>query len=1154
MLTHKRLFILSVWLFLIVSVTMPPIYAQRAVLSENHRVVLMQMAQDFNYQNQIQRTAALQWARENNVQTRIETKDGRILELMFMDEDLVPVYYETRNQAAAFTTGAMQLQQRGNIRLNLSGKNISAGIWDGGSVLTSHQEFGQRASVKDGGTISNHATHVAGTIGAQGVDLKARGMAPQVNIMSYDWNNDLAEMAQEAANGLILSNHSYGFSLGWGWDGGAWKWNGHNDSLYDYRFGFYGAKSKALDQLAYAAPHYLVVWAAGNDRSDTGNGTRPGDGPFDCIGPEGIAKNVLTVGAVQKLVNPYTSAVDVVMSSFSSWGPADDGRVKPDLVGAGVSIYSATSTSNTSYGNMSGTSMATPNVTGSLVLLQELYKKRHGRFMQAATLKGLAIHTVKQTGYTQGPDYQYGWGLMDAEKAAQMILWEDNEKYFIREINLKQGKSFEMTFEADGSGDIVAVISWTDPAGTPVDAARNPRNRMLVNDLDMRIYNELGDQVFLPWILNVESPVDDATRGDNIRDNVEKITINSPVAGKYLLRVTHKGILESGIQNFALILQTQNTPQMKTLYWIGNSGKWSNPDNWSFNSGGTPASVIPGPNDHVVFDENSFGSDNFPFALEMDGHAKCYSFNWYTDKEVLINGQNNNIDIFTSLFIGKSNNLTIKHLAIDFTGNMPVNEISAGGKGFEDVKITFTGSGSWKALTDLHLNSIEVYNGKLDLSELNIQVKYFIAIPESNIQIDIRNSQISGLHKFVTAEDVDFLAQSGKLQFNNNIGDPDAIVRIAGQFSGDVEIINGVLRIEGSCVFNRLQNAGQLVIEDNFWVKDLELEAGSELTLSGGKILTIENNFNIASLAQSTVKIMAEGEQSAIIHGTSHKKYCFDYLHIAGVDTDGISLFNAGENSTIIKSSGWLTRKCDDLIFADFSYQFACAGGLTHFINLSSGYIDHQIWNFNTDLDNNTSSEWDAYYIFPSPGHYPVSLQVQGGIQNSQVSKVVEVVPNTLTKGSIIVSGIKYTSSSTAPKYQWFLDGKPIPNAIFRNYFNEDGRGGNYQVLIHNDICSMISEPLLVTNTNQHLAVNSDIKVYPNPVKELLYINFEGVKATANQLRIQVIDQSGRVILSEEFRSQFSSVEVGTTALYPGFYIVQIKLDDQMFSKKIIVH
>src|SRR5690606_15629273 len=137
--------------------------------------------------------------------------------------------------------------------------------------------------------------------------------------------------------------------------------------------------SQQIDELAFSKPFYTVVWAAGNDRSDAGDGTKNPDGPEDSIGPEGVPKNNITIGAVCE-VRDYRGHEDVIMSSLSSWGPVDDGRVKPDLVGMGVNVFS-TALSNEgqsdSYTTLSGTSMAAPNATGSLLLLQELYHSRN---------------------------------------------------------------------------------------------------------------------------------------------------------------------------------------------------------------------------------------------------------------------------------------------------------------------------------------------------------------------------------------------------------------------------------------------------------------------------------------------------------------------------------------------------------------------------------------------------------------------------------------------------------------------------------------------------------------------------------------------------------------------------------------------------------
>ncbi len=77
----------------------------------------------------------------------------------------------------------------------IDGGTQTAGVWDQGGVLSTHQEFGGRVTIRDGAYPSSHATHVGGTIAAQGITESATGMAPGAQIASYDWSNDLAEMS-----------------------------------------------------------------------------------------------------------------------------------------------------------------------------------------------------------------------------------------------------------------------------------------------------------------------------------------------------------------------------------------------------------------------------------------------------------------------------------------------------------------------------------------------------------------------------------------------------------------------------------------------------------------------------------------------------------------------------------------------------------------------------------------------------------------------------------------------------------------------------------------------------------------------------------------------------------------------------------------------
>ena len=526
-------------------------------------------------------------AKQKNWPVSVSRKNGGIALLTGTDRYGNPVYLATEsNQVAAATIGTNKLWEGGVLGLNLSGNSNAVsnkmGLWDGGRVLETHLELSGRINNIDGTPYSDHATHVAGTMMATGVNPAAKGMAYKMQSMkTYDFDNHLSEMSS-AATTLLVSNHSYGERAGWEYNEtqSRWEFWGPSNENEDPRFGMYTDETQFWDSIAYNAPYYLIVKSSGNKRDENGpavgaeawrynasnvmtkiSGGRPAgissnDG-YDIISSYGTAKNILTVGAVNPIATGYSSASDVLMSTFSSWGPTDDGRIKPDVVSDGVGLTSSIATANNAYATYSGTSMATPNVTGSLLLLQEYYVQQHpGIFMRAATLKGLTIHTADEAGPNLGPDYMFGWGLVNVAKAA-LVIKDDNsptKKQVIKEETLNNGDTYTFPVIASGSGPLVVTICWTDPKGSIQAAdALNDATPKLVHDLDLRVTQ--ASNTFSPWILNPTNRPAKATTGDNKLDNVEKIEIPDPIPGQtYTIKVTHKGTLERGSQAFSLII------------------------------------------------------------------------------------------------------------------------------------------------------------------------------------------------------------------------------------------------------------------------------------------------------------------------------------------------------------------------------------------------------------------------------------------------------------------------------------------------------------------------------------------------------------------------------------------------------------------------
>ncbi len=474
---------------------------------------------------------------------------GHKVSILYDFRDEEPLYRTTLNANAAISTGANLIRQ--TAPYNLDGSGIKVGVWDGGSVRNTHQEFSTNRVVKKNSSVANddHATHVAGTIGASGFQASAKGMAPLVAIDSYDWNSDYAEMtaagaatANDPATKVPLSNHSYGY----------------NAATAD--MGRYEAECNTTDALALSLPYYLIFWAAGNEQD-----VLTALGGYQSITYNGLSKNTLTVGAANDAV---TSGIrDVAkgtLASFSSMGPCDDGRIKPDLVANGVSVNSPVSTSDTAYdATYSGTSMATPNAAGSATLLVQLYKTNFsGQLMRSSMLKALMIHTADDVG-RPGPDYQYGWGYLNVKAAADLILAHKASLAAPKMVddsisNSSKTKSYNYVW--DGTSPLKATLCWTDPAGAAQTAA-DSRTPNLRHNLDLKITAPDGTTIYQPYTMpfvgtwTQASMTLNATKGKNNVDNVERVDIATPgQAGTYVVTVSLDGTLTTTTQAFSLVV------------------------------------------------------------------------------------------------------------------------------------------------------------------------------------------------------------------------------------------------------------------------------------------------------------------------------------------------------------------------------------------------------------------------------------------------------------------------------------------------------------------------------------------------------------------------------------------------------------------------
>jgi len=226
------------------------LYSQ--VVDKKNRFEEFQTSNEHLFQ---QKDIVHKYAESIGIPIKIELENGRVADLQFFDKSGHPTYYTVFNTGSAITTGTNDLNPGGELGLNLTGKGMTVGVYDQTRPKPDHVEFEDRLTQIDGSTedISNHATHVTGTILAAGINPGVRGMAYESTGWAFNWDADLSKMNANAydpiskPNGHLVSNHSYGFVIGWFRNySGSWVWSGNSsvDPDEDYRFGFYSSKSR----------------------------------------------------------------------------------------------------------------------------------------------------------------------------------------------------------------------------------------------------------------------------------------------------------------------------------------------------------------------------------------------------------------------------------------------------------------------------------------------------------------------------------------------------------------------------------------------------------------------------------------------------------------------------------------------------------------------------------------------------------------------------------------------------------------------------------------------------------------------------------------------------------------------------------------------
>jgi hypothetical protein len=412
--------------------------------------------------------------------------------------------------------GANTLQM---VPYNLDGSGVNVLVFDVGRAdshldLNSHMDYGDSTPFD---ASYHHPTHVACTLCGNGTAAyNNRGMAPAANLLSmgFEWDDagvflytnpgDIQNDFDYAKNTWLPSADLVNVSLGTNT-----AWNGFPCS-YE---GNYGLTDQLLDSIVRGSlgEPFIMAWANGNERGGACGSS------YHTTAPPACAKNPIQSGATDE---------SDAMSSFSSWGPTDDGRIKPVICSPGVNVLSCTSGS--SYGTLSGTSMASPTTAGIIALMLQQYRATYataGEFLPSSA-KALLIHTAVDLGST-GPDYQFGYGRINGVAAVDQIIAQN-----LREESIgAPGEIHEYSIAVSpGTPELRVSLAWDDPPGTLVAVKK------LVNDLDLELVAP-GGAAHSPWVLDPASPGDPARTGVDSLNNQEQVLVSSPSAGSWKIRV-----------------------------------------------------------------------------------------------------------------------------------------------------------------------------------------------------------------------------------------------------------------------------------------------------------------------------------------------------------------------------------------------------------------------------------------------------------------------------------------------------------------------------------------------------------------------------------------------------------------------------------------
>jgi hypothetical protein len=461
--------------------------------------------------------------------------------------------------------------------LGFDGRGVGVSVADTGlhtgTAVGMHPDLAGRVlaflyygSLTDAADEHSHGTHCAGIVAGNGAvgetdeadNLYGLGVAPGASIVvqrifdglgNYEAPDSFEQLTRDAVTA--------------GADIGSNSWGDDTQGRYDLSAAEFDALVRDADALRAGDQPYILEFSAGN----AGPGSQT-------IGSPAVGKNVIATGAAESDRFDffiYTDGQDA-MADFSSRGPCEDGRIKPDVVAPGTwiaSLRSALADDGNAWGPISdyylyqgGTSQAGPHVSGAAAVFVQYYRQSFGGAKPSpalvkAALINSAVDLDDSLGTAPVPNNDEGWGRVDL---TELIGSPRNYEFIDQTTLLTTGQTYERhIMVASPDEPLKITLAYTDVPGFPGALPA------LVNDLDLEVVAPDG-RVYRGNQFNEGASIPNAAGNDNI-NNVEGIHIFEPDPGEYIVRVRARNVADdarldtpNADQDFALVISANILP------------------------------------------------------------------------------------------------------------------------------------------------------------------------------------------------------------------------------------------------------------------------------------------------------------------------------------------------------------------------------------------------------------------------------------------------------------------------------------------------------------------------------------------------------------------------------------------------------------------